>query len=75
MSDQPTYQLRLFQPGASVERIRLRPHKTTRAQAPGSASAHYFQRWLGECQALRKAGYEVTVLLARDQSHAVRVIR
>ena len=58
----------------TVTRIWLRPHRATRQQAPGTVSAFSFQRWLGESKKLRDQGHDVTVVVARDGSHAVRIV-
>ena len=47
----------------TVTRIWLRPHQ-----------AFSFQSWLGESKKLRDEGHDVTVVVARDGSHAVRVV-
>ena len=54
-----------------VERCWTATHAA--ARKPGQVGARSFQAWLGSCKELRRQGWDVTVLLAHDQSHAVLI--
>lgn len=54
-----------------VERVWTRPLFRTAAQAPGTLSKEEFQDWLSGWRRLQLEGWEASVVVALDGSHAV----
>lgn len=58
-------------PNSMIERVGLSKRAQPRTAQGKRLSAHGFQTWLGHWQNLRADGWDVTVLLAADETHAV----
>ena len=52
-----------------IERVAL-PRRAVKPE-PGAISAHGFQRWLATWRERQADGWDVTVLLSGDETHAV----